>query len=280
MKGFIQKIKDIWNHDELRNKIGYTLLLLLIYRVGSFIVLPGVDSAKLDAGAQGGLLGFLGLFTGGAFSRVSIFALGVMPYISASIIIQLLGLAVPSIQKMQKDGESGRKKLNQWTRTLTIAIGLVQAPGYVAQYVPANAHPSGSLWLVSAVIILTCSTLFVMWLGERITDKGIGNGTSLIIMTGIISDIPRGLFAEFAAQTPFFFLIEMATLVVIIGVTIGIIQAVRRIPVQMARLSAGSVGGMPQGEAARSFIPLRVNSAESTVPRDTATTNTKQLGAR
>ncbi len=261
MKGFIQKIKDIWNHDELRHKIGYTLLLLLIYRVGSFIVLPGVDSAKLDAGAQGGLLGFLGLFTGGAFSRVSIFALGVMPYISASIIIQLLGLAVPSIQKMQKEGESGRKKLNQWTRTLTIAIGLVQAPGYVAQYVPSNAHPAGSLWLVSAVIILTCSTLFVMWLGERITDKGIGNGTSLIIMTGIISDIPRGFLAEFAAQTPFFFLIEMATLVVIIGATIGIIQAVRRIPVQMARLSAGSAAGMPQGEAARSFIPLRVNSA-------------------
>jgi preprotein translocase subunit SecY len=261
MKGFIQKIKDIWHHEELRRKIGYTLMLLLIYRIGSFIVLPGVDSSKLDAGAQGGLLGFLGLFTGGAFSRVSIFALGVMPYISASIIIQLLGLAVPAIQKMQREGESGRKKLNQWMRMLTIAIGLVQAPGYIAQYVPANAHHGGSLWVVSAVIILTCSTLFVMWLGEKITDKGIGNGTSLIIMTGIISDIPRGFYSEFGAQTPFFFLIEMATLVVIIGATIGIIQAVRRIPVQMARLSAGSATGMPAGEAARSFIPLRVNSA-------------------
>ncbi len=261
MKGFIQKIKDIWHHEELRRKIGYTLMLLLIYRIGSFIVLPGVDSSKLDAGAQGGLLGFLGLFTGGAFSRVSIFALGVMPYISASIIIQLLGLAVPAIQKMQREGESGRKKLNQWMRMLTIAIGLVQAPGYIAQYVPANAHHGGSLWMVSAVIILTCSTLFVMWLGEKITDKGIGNGTSLIIMTGIISDIPRGFYSEFGAQTPFFFLIEMATMVVIIGATIGIIQAVRRIPVQMARLSAGSATGMPAGEAARSFIPLRVNSA-------------------
>jgi preprotein translocase subunit SecY len=261
MKGFIQKIKDIWHHEELRRKIGYTLMLLLIYRIGSFIVLPGVDSSKLDAGAQGGLLGFLGLFTGGAFSRVSIFALGVMPYISASIIIQLLGLAVPAIQKMQREGESGRKKLNQWMRMLTIAIGLVQAPGYIAQYVPANAHHGGSLWVVSAVIILTCSTLFVMWLGEKITDKGIGNGTSLIIMTGIISDIPRGFYSEFGAQTPFFFLIEMATLVLIIGATIGIIQAVRRIPVQMARLSAGSATGMPAGEAARSFIPLRVNSA-------------------
>jgi preprotein translocase subunit SecY len=261
MKGFIQKVKDIWHHEELRRKIGYTLMLLLIYRVGSFIVLPGVDSAKLDAGAQGGLLGFLGLFTGGAFTRVSIFALGVMPYISASIIVQLLGLAVPAIQKMQREGESGRKKLNQWMRMLTIAIGLVQAPGYIAQYVPGNAHPAGSLWIVSAVIILTCSTLFVMWLGEKITDKGIGNGTSLIIMTGIISDIPRGFYSEFGAQTPFFFLIEMATLILIIGATIGIIQAVRRIPVQMARLNAGSAAGLPAGEAARSFIPLRVNSA-------------------
>jgi len=240
MKGFIQKIKDIWRHEELRRKIGYTLMLLLIYRVGSFIVLPGVDSTKLDAGSQGGLLGFLGLFTGGAFTRVSIFALGVMPYISASIIIQLLGLAVPAIQKMQREGESGRKKLNQWMRMLTIAIGLVQAPGYIAQYVPSNAHPAGSLWIVSAVIILTCSTLFVMWLGEKITDKGIGNGTSLIIMTGIISDIPRGFYSEFGAQTPFFFLIEMATLVVIIGATIGIIQAVRRIP-----LKVNSAGVMP-----------------------------------
>jgi len=261
MKGLIQKIKDIWHHEELRRKIGYTLLLLLIYRIGSFIVLPGVDSTKLESGPQGGLLGFLGLFTGGAFSRVSIFALGVMPYISASIIIQLLGLAVPTIQKLQRDGESGRKKLNQWTRVLTIAIGLVQAPGYVAQYVPQNAHAQGSLWIISSVIILTCSTLFVMWLGEKITDKGIGNGTSLIIMTGIISDIPRGLYSEFDAQTPFFFLIEIATLLIIIGATIAVIQGIRRIPVQMARLSAGTSGVMPQGEGARSYIPLRVNSA-------------------
>ncbi len=141
MKGFIQKIKDIWNHEELRRKIGFTLLLLLVYRIGSFIVLPGVDAAKLNTGPQDGLLGFLGLFTGGAFSRASIFALGVMPYISASIIIQLMGLAIPAVQKLQKEGESGRKKLNQWTRTLTIAIGLLQAPGYVSQYIPADARP-------------------------------------------------------------------------------------------------------------------------------------------
>ena len=261
MKGFIQKIKDIWNHEELRRKIGFTLLLLLVYRIGSFIVLPGVDAAKLNTGPQDGLLGFLGLFTGGAFSRASIFALGVMPYISASIIIQLMGLAIPAVQKLQKEGESGRKKLNQWTRTLTIAIGLLQAPGYVSQYVPADARPDHWWWMSSAVIILTCSTLFVMWLGEKITDKGIGNGTSLIIMTGIISDIPRGFIQEASAQTPFFFLIEIAALIIIIGATIAIIQAVRRIPVQMPRLSAGSTTGLPQGEAARSFIPLRVNSA-------------------
>jgi preprotein translocase subunit SecY len=260
MKGFIQKIKDIWSHEELRNKIGYTLILLLIYRIGSFIVLPGVDSNQLDQGSQGGLLGFLGIFTGGAFSRASIFALGIMPYISASIIIQLLGLAVPSITKMQKEGESGRKKINQYTRFLTIAIGLVQAPGYISSTIPAGAYPDSYSWLFSAVLILTCSTLFVMWLGERITDKGIGNGISLIIMTGIISDIPRGFISEFKLQSPFFFLIEIATLLIIVGIAIAVIQAVRRIPVEMARMAAPG-SHMPQGSGARSYIPLRVNQA-------------------
>ncbi len=263
MKSFIQKIKNIWAHEELRKKILFTLALLLVYRIGSFITLPGVNTASLDTGDKGGLLGFLGLFTGGAFNRASIFALGVMPYISASIVIQLLGLAVPTITKMQREGESGRKKLNQWTRFLTIAIGLVQAPGYIATSVPENAHPGGSAWMVSAVIILMCSTLFVMWLGEKITDKGIGNGISLIIMTGIISDIPKGIYAEYSDTnfSPFFFLIEIAVLIVIIGVTIAIVQAIRRIPVQMAKLNAGGAGYMPQGEGARSYIPLRVNSA-------------------
>ncbi len=262
MKGFIQKIKDIWSHDELRNKIGYTLLLLLIYRIGSFIVLPGVDSNQLETGAQGGLLGFLGLFTGGAFSRASIFALGIMPYISASIIIQLLGLAVPTITKMQREGESGRKKINQYTRMLTIAIGLVQAPGYIKSTLPVGAYPEGFTWLFSAVVILTCSTLFVMWMGEKITDKGIGNGTSLIIMTGIISDIPKGFISEFKLQSPFFFLIELATLLIVVGLCVAVIQAVRRIPVQMAKMNmSGGGSSMPQGEGARSYIPLRVNSA-------------------
>jgi preprotein translocase subunit SecY len=261
MKGFIQKIKDIWSHDELRTKIGYTLLLLLVYRVGSFIVLPGVDSNQLETGSQGGLLGFLGLFTGGAFSRASIFALGIMPYISASIIIQLLGLAVPSITKMQREGESGRKKINQYTRMLTIAIGLVQAPGYIKSTLPAGAYPEGFTWLFSAVVILTCSTLFVMWLGEKITDKGIGNGTSLIIMTGIISDIPRGFISEYKLQQPFFFLIELAVLLIVVGLCVAVIQAVFRIPVSMAKMNMGGGSAMPQGEGPRSYIPLRVNSA-------------------
>lgn len=260
MKGFFKKITDIWHHEELRRKILYTLALLLVYRIGSFIVLPGVDSSKLDTGAQGGLLGFLGLFTGGAFSRASIFALGIMPYISASIIIQLLGLAVPSITKMQREGESGRKKINQYTRFLTIAIGLVQAPGYIKSTLPAGSYPEQFSWLVGAVLILMCSTLFVMWLGEKIADKGIGNGISLIIMTGIISDIPRGFIAEYKLQSAFFFVIELAVLLIVVGAAIAIIQAVRRIPVQMAKMQAGA-GHLPTGEGARSYIPLRVNSA-------------------
>lgn len=260
MKGLIAKLKNIWSHEELRKKIIYTLLLLLVYRIGSFIVLPGVDASKLNSDPQGGLLGFLGMFTGGAFNRASIFALGVMPYISASIIIQLLGLAVPTIAKLQKEGESGRKKINQWTRFLTIAIGLVQAPGYIASTLPAGSYPVGSGWIIGSVMILMCSTLFIMWIGERITDKGIGNGISLIIMTGIISDIPRGMIGEVKAQSPFFLLIEFAVLIVVIGLAVAIIQAIRRIPVQMAKLNTGG-SHLPTGEGARSYIPLRVNSA-------------------
>lgn len=264
MKEFIKKIGDIYRHEELRKKIGFTLLLLLIYRIGSFIVLPGINANALADTEQGGIASFLGLFTGGAFSRASIFALGVMPYISASIVIQLLGLAVPSIQKLQKEGESGRKKINQWTRFLTILIAIVQAPSYITQYVastPGAIVDNSAFWIFSAVVILTCSTLFVMWLGEKITDKGIGNGVSLIIMIGIISDIPKGLYAEATTQTFFFFLIELAFLIVIIGAVVAITQAVRRIPVQMAKMNAGGAGFLPQGEGARSYIPLRVNSA-------------------
>lgn len=263
MKEFIKKIGDIYRHEELRKKLGYTLLLLLIYRIGSFIVLPGINASALSSADQGGIVSFLGLFTGGAFSRASIFALGVMPYISASIVIQLLGLAVPSIQKLQKEGESGRKKINQWTRFLTILIAIVQAPSYITQYVGTTKGAivnDSAFWIFSAVVILTCATLFVMWLGEKITDKGIGNGVSLIIMIGIISDIPRGIYTEATTQTFFFFLIELAFLVLIIGAVVAVTQAVRRIPVQMAKMNAGA-GFLPQGEGARSYIPLRVNSA-------------------
>jgi len=270
MKKFITAIKNIWNHEELRGKILLTLGILLIYRVGSWVLIPGVDYSVVsqitnrNADPSGGvsLTDMLGLFTGGAFNNMSIFALGVMPYISASIVIQLLGLAVPSVQKLQKEGESGRRKINQWTRFLTVAIALVQGPGYIYQYVVregAVQNPT-ALWTVTTVIILTCSTLFVMWLGEKITDKGIGNGTSLIIMTGIVSDIPGAIAREFSQQTSFFFIIEIAVMVIIIGLTIAVIQAVRRIAVTMPRMASGG-GYLPQGEAARSYIPLRLNAS-------------------
>jgi len=260
MKGFIKKLRDIYHHEELRKKILFTLALLLVYRVGSFVVLPGVDVSKLNQGDQTGLMGLLGLFTGGAFSRASIFALGIMPYISASIIVQLLGLAVPTIQKMQREGESGRKKINQWTRLLTIAIGVVQAPGYIISTIDSSARPDFALWIPAAVIILTCSTLFVLWIGEKITDKGIGNGISLIIMVGILADLPRSFYQEATTQSFYFLLIEIAVLFTVVGFCVAVVQAIRRVPVQMARMNMGGTH-LPQGEGARSFIPLRVNSA-------------------
>ena len=267
MKKFFAAIRNIWNHEELRKKILFTLGILLVYRIGSYVLLPGIDAVKMEetnAAGSGSIADFLGLFTGGAFNRASIFALGVMPYISASIVIQLLGLAVPTVQKMQREGESGRRKINQWTRFLTIAIAMVQAPGYLAQYVSYEqvVDPTFSKvpWMITCVIVIIGATLFVMWLGEKITDKGIGNGTSLIIMTGILSDIPGAFAQEFSQQTAFFFLIEIAVMVIVIGGTVAIIQAVRRIPVQMAKMAAGG-SHLPQGEGARSYIPLRVNAA-------------------
>jgi preprotein translocase subunit SecY len=269
MKNLIQKLKDIYKHEELRKKILITLGLILIYRIGSFIIIPGVDSSKVQeyfANLGGGQDGFnitdlLGFFTGGAFTKASIFALGIMPYISASIIMQLAGIAVPTIQKMQREGESGRKKINQWTRMLTVAITLVQAPGYLAASVPSNAHPQEGFWWFSAVLILSCSTLFIMWLGEKITDKGVGNGISLLIMIGIIADFPRALFQEaFHARTTFFFfLVEIAAFFIVIIASIALVQAVRRVPVQMAKMNLGT--NMQVGEQARSWIPLKVNAS-------------------
>jgi preprotein translocase subunit SecY len=269
MKNLVQKLVDIYRHEELRKKILITLGLILIYRIGSFIIIPGVDSSAVQdyfanfGGAEGGfnITDLLGFFTGGAFTKASIFALGIMPYISASIIMQLAGIAVPTIQKMQREGESGRKKINQWTRFLTVAITLVQAPGYLAASVPSNAHPQDGFWWFSAVLILTCSTLFIMWLGEKITDKGVGNGISLLIMIGIIADFPKALFQEaFSPRTTFFFfLVEIAAFFIVIIASIALVQAVRRVPVQMAKMNLGT--GMQVGEQARSWIPLKVNAS-------------------
>ena len=266
---FFQKIGDIWRHEELRQKLGVTLGLILVYRVGSFIVLPGVNSdvlaEQMSQLGSGGLGDILSLFTGGAFTRASIFALGIMPYISASIIIQLLSIAVPAVQKLQKEGESGRNKINQWTRFLTIAITLVQAPGYLASSVvsvPGVVQSPDAFWWFSAVTILTCSTLLIMWLGERITDKGVGNGISLLIMIGIIATFPQAIVQEFAHPdtTLFFFLVELAFLLIIIGASVALVQAIRKVPVQTPKMQ--QAGGMlPTGEGTRPFIPLKVNSS-------------------
>ena len=268
MKRFIQKFIDIYNHKELRGKILFTLGMILIYRIGSFIVLPGVNSAKVaermqSIGTDGvDFTDLLSLFTGGAFSQASIFALGIMPYISASIIMQLMGIAVPAVQKMQKEGESGRKKITQYTRFLTIAITLVQAPGYLSSIVVpsrAVADPS-AFWYISAVIILSACTLLIMWLGEKITDKGIGNGISLLIMIGIIVTFPQSLVAEYG-QNPFmWFLFEMALFIIVIMASVALVQAVRKVTVQMAKMNVGG-GYLPQGDSQRSYVPLKVNSS-------------------
>ena len=270
MGRFFKKLRDIWAHEELRRRLGITLGFILVYRIGSFIVIPGVDSdalqEQMSALGGGGLGSILSLFTGGAFSRASIFALGIMPYISASIIMQLMGLAVPTIQKMQSEGESGRKKINQWTRFLTIAITLVQAPGYLASTVvsvPGAVADPSSFWWFSAVLILTSSTLLIMYLGERITERGVGNGISLLIMIGIIATFPQAIIQEFNHPNTnfFFFLVEIAALLVVIGLSVALVQAVRRVPVEMTRLQANPGSFMPQGAAARSYIPLKVNSS-------------------
>lgn len=267
MKNFFQTIKNIWSIEELRQRILTTLVLLLVFRIGSYIVLPGVDPARLAAANEGGggLADLLNLFTGGAFNRASIFSLGIMPYISASIIMQLMGIAVPSIQKMQKEGESGRKKINQYTRFLTIVITAFQAPGFIA----ASIDPSARLydtpfWWATAIVILTSGTLFVMWLGERITDRGVGNGISLLIMIGIIAGLPGAFFQEIVAATGpegnglVMLLIEVVALLVVIGATVALVQAVRRVPIQFAKQQ---LGGREYSQGARQYIPLKVNSA-------------------
>ena len=265
MNKFFQTIANIFKIEELRNRILLTIGFIAIYRLGSFVVLPGVDTEVLGGNEATGLAALLNLFAGGAFSRASVFALGIMPYISASIVMQLLGIAVPSVQKLQKDGESGRNKINQWTRWLTVAITLGQAPGYLATQVPSNAiiNPGFFSFTLPAIVILSAGTLFVMWLGEKITDRGIGNGISLIIMIGIIANLPTAFLTEWEAQMGdlggglVVVLLELAILLFVILITILLVQGVRRVPIQFAK----KIMGVQQMGGARQFIPLKVNAA-------------------
>jgi len=262
MKKFFTTLSNIWKIEDLRVRITNTFLFLLIYRIGSFIVLPGVDPASLDSQkTKEGLMGLLNMFAGGSFSRQSIFALGVMPYISASIVVQLLGIAVPYFQKLQKEGESGRNKLNQWTRYLTIAITALQAIGYVKSQVAARLIGEPYFTILS-VFVLTSGTLFVMWLGEKITDKGIGNGISLIIMVGIIAQLPGALGSEFLTRVNgtgglFIFVVEIVALIAVVMFTILIVQGTRKIAVQYAKRIVGN----KQYGGVRQYIPLKVNAA-------------------
>ena len=260
MNRFFSTIKNIFSIEELRDRIFNTIGFLIIFRLGSFVVLPGVDPSKLSGDAQG-IFGLLDTILGGAFSNASIFALGIMPYISASIVIQLMTVAVPYFQKMQKEGESGRKKITQITRVLTIAITLVQGSAYVSGTIPAEAiMMSQSFFVITSVIILTSGTIFCMWLGEKITDKGIGNGISLLIMIGIISRFPGSIVAEFLSLGMgglLFFILEIVALFFVVMVTVMLVQATRRIPVQYAKQV---VGGRVYG-GQRQYIPLKVNAS-------------------
>ncbi|HPE39858.1 MAG TPA: preprotein translocase subunit SecY [Bacteroidales bacterium] len=277
MNRFFNTIRNIFKIEDLRKRILYTLLIILVYRLGSHIVLPGINPGALTAfskSTQEGLMGLLDLFSGGAFSNASIFALGVMPYISASIVIQLMTLAVPYFQRLQKEGESGRTKINQITRYLTIAVVGVQAPAYIAQIVQdfSGAVSPGMLqttilgfsaFSLTAFILLVCGTLFIMWLGERITDKGLGNGISIIIMVGIIARFPFALEAEFISRItemnggPILFIVELLVMMVIIALCVLLVQGTRRIPVQYAK----RIEGNKQYGGVRNFLPLKVNAA-------------------
>ncbi len=266
---FIQTIKNIFKIEDLRARILYTLAIVALYRLGKYITLPGVDPALLEGlrnQTASGIMGLLDMFSGGAFSKASIFALGIMPYISASIVIQLLGIVFPYFQKMQKEGESGRRKMNQYTRYLTVLILALQAPTYLANLhavLPVEAFVlTGTLFTVSSVIILTAGTIFVMWLGEKITDKGIGNGISLIIMVGILARFPHSLIFEAGnringAGGLVALLIELVFLFAVILASILLVQGTRRIPVQYARRIVGN----KQYGGVRQYIPLKVNAA-------------------
>ncbi|MEO6255010.1 MAG: preprotein translocase subunit SecY [Ferruginibacter sp.] len=269
MKKFITTLKNIWSIEELRNKIIFTLILIFIYRIGSFIVLPGIDPNKLAAltdSTKSGMLGLLDTFVGGAFSKASIFALGIMPYISASIFMQLMTILVPQMAKIQKEGESGRKKINQWTRYLTVIVTAFQAAayiGYLKSLGEAVIPAFSSYFWISTVVILTVGTLFVMWLGEKITDKGLGNGTSIIIMVGILARLPQSFAQEWSARITggaggiLIILIEIVLLLAVILGVILLVQGTRKVPVNYAK----QIVGNRQFGGARNFLPLKVNAS-------------------
>ena len=272
MKRFFQTIVNIFKIEELRKRILYTLGLIVIYRLGSYIVLPGIDAsqlANLQTQSSEGLLGLLNMFSGGAFGNASIFALGVMPYISASIVIQLLAVMVPFFQRLQREGESGHRKMNQYTRYLTILILLIQGPAYIANLsnqLPPEAFVAtiGRGWYgIFVTMVLIGGTMFVMWLGERITDRGIGNGISLIIMVGIVARLPMALWIEltekFNSTTGgiLMFIVELLILFLVFVASIALVQAVRKIPVQYAK----RVIGNKQYGGVRQYIPLKINAA-------------------
>ena len=273
MKKLIQTFQNIFKIEELKKRILYTLGLLLIYRFGSFVVIPGINpnalSSLADQVSGTGLLGLLDIFSGGAFANASIFALGVMPYISASIIMQLVGMVIPYFQRMQREGESGRRKMNQWTRYLTIIVLLLQGSAYIANLyhkLPSEAFglgPDNFLFKVSTIVVLTAGTMFVMWLGEKITDKGLGNGISLIIMVGIIARLPQALLVEFnmrwaeAVGGMVMLVVEIVILYLVFMATISVLQAVRKVPVQYAKRIVGN----KQYGGVRQYIPLKLNAA-------------------
>ncbi len=271
---FIETLKNVWKIEELRNRIILTLGLLLVYRFGAQVVLPGIDAAQLEnlqSNTESGLLGLLNAFTGGAFANASVFALGIMPYISASIVVQLMGIAIPYLQKLQKEGASGQKKITQITRWLTIAICLVQAPGYLASLPTAFGIPqsafllgTGGLFYFSSIVILVTGCIFAMWLGEKITDKGIGNGISLLIMVGIIATLPKAFLQNASSRLEgnnvMLILFELVIWLVIILASVMLVMAVRKIAVQYARRTAS--GGYEKNVmGSRQFLPLKLNAS-------------------
>ena len=270
--GFVKTIKNIWTIEELRKRLLATLLLVLVYRLGCYIVLPGISPSDLDAlskfTSSSGLMQLLDMFSGGAFSQASIFALGIMPYITASIVIQLLGMVLPSFQKMQREGESGRQKLNQYTRYLTVLILLLQAPAYLVNLqMQAQGAFELNLWTTCYLtIVLAAGSMFIMWLGERITDRGIGNGISFIILVGIIARLPQALFYEFITRMPgnasgqgglVMFIVEVVLLFAVTVMAVLLVQGTRKVPVQYAKRIVGN----RQYGGARQYIPLKVNAA-------------------